>query len=201
MSLGSNIRNKRISLKFSQAYVAEQLEVSRQAVSKWETNQSEPSTSNLMKLADLFDCDVKETISPEKYLDEPKNAKKSVTDQTQRNIKMQLAAFFGRILLLVAFLGGMGAYNEQIEQHLKIWWGVIFFIGAGLTFMASRDYFNEKNGSKKVIFLDLMFIFSFFLYYIIPFERSVSTLITLMYGAVVLSIINIKFFIPVWRKP
>lgn len=47
MSLGSNIRSKRKSLKLSQEYVAEALGVSRQAVSKWETNQSEPSTTNM----------------------------------------------------------------------------------------------------------------------------------------------------------
>lgn len=37
ISLGSNIRNKRKSLKLSQEYVAKQLHVSRQAVSKWES--------------------------------------------------------------------------------------------------------------------------------------------------------------------
>ncbi|WP_074435671.1 helix-turn-helix transcriptional regulator [Oceanobacillus jeddahense] len=34
--MGINIRNKRKSLKLSQEYIAEQLQVSRQAVSKWE---------------------------------------------------------------------------------------------------------------------------------------------------------------------
>ena len=35
MSLGENIKAKRNELKLSQEYVAEQLGVSRQAVSKW----------------------------------------------------------------------------------------------------------------------------------------------------------------------
>ena len=46
MSLGENIRKKREELKLSQEYVAEKLGVSRQAVSKWETGQSEPTASN-----------------------------------------------------------------------------------------------------------------------------------------------------------
>ena len=37
MSLGENIKNKRQELKLSQEYLADQLGVSRQAVSKWET--------------------------------------------------------------------------------------------------------------------------------------------------------------------
>ena len=41
MALGENIKSRREALKLSQEYIAEQLGVSRQAVSKWETGQSE----------------------------------------------------------------------------------------------------------------------------------------------------------------
>lgn len=40
MTLGENIKKRREELKLSQEYVAEQLGVSRQAVSKWETGGS-----------------------------------------------------------------------------------------------------------------------------------------------------------------
>ena len=40
MALGENIRRRREELRLSQGYVAEQLGVSRQAVSKWETGVS-----------------------------------------------------------------------------------------------------------------------------------------------------------------
>lgn len=65
MSLGSNIKAKRKALKLSQEYVAEQLGVSRQAVSKWETGQSEPTASNLVELARLFDVSITELAEPE----------------------------------------------------------------------------------------------------------------------------------------
>ena len=38
----------------TQEFVAETLGVSRQAVSKWESGLSDPSTTNLMALAKLF---------------------------------------------------------------------------------------------------------------------------------------------------
>ena len=38
----------------TQEFVAEALGVSRQAVSKWESGQSDPSTTNLLALAKLF---------------------------------------------------------------------------------------------------------------------------------------------------
>lgn len=60
MSLGQNIKKKRQQMKLSQEYVAERLGVSRQAVSKWETNQSEPSMKNLIELAELFQISLSE---------------------------------------------------------------------------------------------------------------------------------------------
>ena len=70
MSLGENIKNKRIELKLSQEYIADQLGVSRQAVSKWETGQSDPTASNLTELAALFEISISELVDPEKYAEE-----------------------------------------------------------------------------------------------------------------------------------
>ena len=42
--------------------MAESLGVSRQAVSKWEMGTSEPSTSNLMALAQLFGVTAEELL-------------------------------------------------------------------------------------------------------------------------------------------
>lgn len=61
-SLGENIKKYRTEKKMTQEFVAESLGVSRQSVSKWETGASEPSTSNLLSLAKLFDVDVKDLI-------------------------------------------------------------------------------------------------------------------------------------------
>lgn len=61
-SLGEAIRDRRTALNLTQEYVAEQLDVSRQAVSKWENGTSDPSTSNLFALAKLFGCSVEELL-------------------------------------------------------------------------------------------------------------------------------------------
>ena len=66
MSLGQSIAARRKELKLSQEYIAEQLGVSRQAVSKWETGQSEPTAKNLVELARLFGMTVSELVEPEK---------------------------------------------------------------------------------------------------------------------------------------
>ncbi len=42
----------------SQEALARRMDVSRQAVTKWESGQSAPSTENLFRLAELFDTTV-----------------------------------------------------------------------------------------------------------------------------------------------
>ena len=61
-SLGVTLKEHRIRCKMTQEFVAESLGVSRQAVSKWESGISDPSTSNLIALAKLFG------VSPETLL-------------------------------------------------------------------------------------------------------------------------------------
>lgn len=56
--LGENIARFRKEKGLSQEKVAEYMGVSRQAVTKWESNSSKPSSDNLIKLAELFDVKV-----------------------------------------------------------------------------------------------------------------------------------------------
>lgn len=61
-ALGEKLKNYRISCNMTQEFVAESLGISRQAVSKWEMGVSEPSTSNLLALAKLYDVTVEEIL-------------------------------------------------------------------------------------------------------------------------------------------
>jgi len=61
-SLGFALKEHRTECKMTQEFVAETLGVSRQAVSKWENGTSDPSTSNLIAIAKLFDISAEELI-------------------------------------------------------------------------------------------------------------------------------------------
>lgn len=56
--LAENLMYYRKKKGLSQEKVAEYMQVSRQAVTKWEANISKPSSENLIKLAQLFEVDV-----------------------------------------------------------------------------------------------------------------------------------------------
>ncbi len=53
-SLGEVLKEHRTQCKMTQEFVAETIGVSRQAVSKWESGRTDPSTSNLFALAKLY---------------------------------------------------------------------------------------------------------------------------------------------------
>lgn len=71
--LSQNIKYYRKKKGLSQEKVAEYLDISRQAVTKWESDASRPSSDNLIKLAQLFEIDTEtllgndeeETVSPQ----------------------------------------------------------------------------------------------------------------------------------------
>ena len=58
MSVGERISELRNEKKLSQNQLAKLMDVSRQAVSKWETGQSVPDSLNLIKLADILETDI-----------------------------------------------------------------------------------------------------------------------------------------------
>lgn len=58
MSIGERIIELRKLSGLSQADLSKALDVSRQAVSKWETDQSNPDAANLIRLAEILDTDI-----------------------------------------------------------------------------------------------------------------------------------------------
>ena len=65
-SLGEVLKQHRIDCKMTQEFVAETIGVSRQAVSKWESGASDPSTTNLMALAKLFGVSAEDLLKEAK---------------------------------------------------------------------------------------------------------------------------------------
>ena len=69
-TLGQRIREHRRRAGLSQEALARRMDVSRQAVTKWESGQSAPSTENLFRLAELFGTTV-DLLLPSEEADAP----------------------------------------------------------------------------------------------------------------------------------
>ena len=62
MTIGEKITNLRNSAGLSQEALADKLQVSRQAVSKWEMDQTQPQIDNVLQLCELFNISTDELL-------------------------------------------------------------------------------------------------------------------------------------------
>lgn len=60
--IGKNIKFFREQKNISQSELAEKLNVTRQAVSNWETEKTQPDIDTLHKIADVLEVDIEELI-------------------------------------------------------------------------------------------------------------------------------------------
>lgn len=86
MTLGEKIQKLRKSCGLSQLQLAEQLDVSRQSVSKWELNESVPDINKIVRLSELFSVSVDELLK-EQYTSYVENVdtKSTIEDIVQMN--------------------------------------------------------------------------------------------------------------------
>ena len=62
MSFGDKLQDLRRRAGMSQDTLAERLDVSRQAVSKWERDETMPETEKLVRIAELFGASLDELL-------------------------------------------------------------------------------------------------------------------------------------------
>ena len=79
MSFGSNLINRRKKLGITQEELAERLHVSRQTVSRWETDLTAPDLDMLVSLSDIFGCSLDALVRGEECITEA-NAEQAAED-------------------------------------------------------------------------------------------------------------------------
>ena len=82
MNIGERITQLRKEKDISQAELAKRLEVSRQAVSKWEQGTSSPDTNKLIQLAKILDTEVEYLATGNKP--EPSSVVLNVVETVER---------------------------------------------------------------------------------------------------------------------
>lgn len=84
MSLGQRLKQVRVEKGFSQADVADFLNISRQSISRWETDKSYPDIDNLVELSKYYEVSIDELLTETKVLQQEINQK---TEQMNKNIE------------------------------------------------------------------------------------------------------------------
>lgn len=104
MSIGTKIYELRTAINLSQGDLADMLDVSRQSVSKWETDAAVPDLDNLMRLCDVFSVTLDEITGRE--IKEESKTPSEVT-VAKKEYPMQHQKIIGYILLAVSLLSGI----------------------------------------------------------------------------------------------
>lgn len=81
MTIGNKIYELRNKKNLSQEQLGNELGVSRQAISKWETDETIPSMDKLISLSKFFDVTIEEIVSDSKIKIEKDNTEKYKTIQ------------------------------------------------------------------------------------------------------------------------
>ena len=151
MTLSEKLQNLRRAAGFSQEQLAERLNVTRQAVSKWETGEGKPDIDNLLPLAKLLGTTVDYLLddgAAEPRQSEPQPAPQ--TESVGRELWEQLKAFGRRwgwlggyliaavgavrlvttLILVFAgsnMLGGIGSFMEMGVAGMVTGFGLAYY--------------------------------------------------------------------------
>ncbi len=163
MALSENIKKRREELKLSQEYLAEQLGVSRQAVSKWETGQSEPTASNLIQLVDVFEMSLSELVAPHQNGREP-SASETKPDRKKPNLILRANLIRIAITAQVAFMYNCASIIYQLRRpdiaDKDLYRGaliisLVLLALSSIWMAANHRYEADKNRRRKNAHIEL----------------------------------------------
>ncbi len=145
MNLANRIQILRKQNGMSQEILAEQLGVSRQAVSKWESEQSTPDIENIIAISDLFDVSTDFLLKGEELNNS--NGKYSFENLMKNEIP-DLFIFISSVLNIIGVATG---YNWMKEfRDSRSFYSFIFIFAATLLFVIASRFFDEKNRENKI---------------------------------------------------
>ena len=151
MGFSENLQILRKMKNMSQEQLAERLDVSRQAVSKWESGNGYPETEKLISICEIFDCSMDEIIKGKFSADV--NGEKKGYEKLMSKFSKGIALAIGIILLgttILLYFAGIPGTEELKEKNeimgvvillLCVLIAVPIFIILGM----QREEFIKKN--------------------------------------------------------
>lgn len=136
MTLGGNLQKLRKEKGLSQEEVAQALFVSRQTVSKWETDKAEPGVDNLKALSDLYGV----TLDQLTHHTQTEGARKDIQSKTpEEKYRFQVIL---RLVLWGAAMAAGGLLGNGKGELLRViaWWSTAGSAGLCLSLRVRNRY-------------------------------------------------------------
>ncbi len=169
MSLGEKIYELRTKKGLSQEDMAYELNVSRQAVSKWETDQSLPDLDKIKALASYFNVTIDDLVNGRES--EEKVAIVETRYYDENKLKRRILILLKALFLFICFYLAMGIHqiiyiNSQTVFPLAFLKNILIkslFTG-GIIFVLIRRI--HKNSSKIVLEIVALLVYYFLIIFV-----------------------------------
>ena len=193
MNIGEKILQLRKKEGMSQEELAEKLNVTRQTISKWETNQSAPDFEKIIPLCEVFNIKADELLRGE-IKEKDQSDDKVIRKKTALKVSISVFLYFLAIIWLISM-----STNTWLSEELMV--SVFLFICAIATviliyhFMTlPKEEKEEKKEEKKYEWLDDLITLAFTAIYLlisfITMHWEITWIIWIIY-ALVLEIIHL----------
>lgn len=150
MSLSENLYNLRKKQNISQEELAEKLNVSRQAVSKWESGNGYPETEKIISICEIFDCSMDELVKGKISQDikSEKNIYDLVMSKTARHVSIGISLILLGVTIMMTILGFSNEGNEEqlvLIGVVAVLIGVAFAVPLFIVSDTREEDFKKKN--------------------------------------------------------
>lgn len=199
MSLGQRLIELRKEKKLSQEEVAGKLNVTRQTVSKWETDQSTPDFDKILPLCELYGISTEELITGKKVVIQEEKQEKTkeeiISDTPEKKSKRVKGLVIGILIYFVAISWIM--VSIPVIKMNPIVSSAIFLLICGIatclivyTQIMYKKEKKEKEKEKSKLYKqieDIVAIITTIIYLIISFSTMawhITWIIWLVYALV-----------------
>ena len=181
MSLGENIYKYRTTLGMSQSALADELEVSRQSVSKWENDTAVPDLARLIKMSKLFSVSLDDIVFgdgsfPKKEDPQPPSNVSLFSAIPSRLIVGCILLIFGMISFLISIFWGDHLYFGEVVGELF----------SAVVVLLSISMIATNNFKIFAVCSVIYFLYSLVCYGILNVTSISNYLFTFAAGAIIL---------------
>ena len=147
VKIGEFLRELRKGKGLTQEQLAEQFNISRRSVSRWETGSNMPDVGILIEIADFFNVDIREIIDGERKsenMDKEKETLKKVAeyaDTEKAKLKKKVSNIFKWMCVMLLGSVLIGFFANQLDTILGcvcFTLGIILLVGLSML-MSKQD--------------------------------------------------------------
>ncbi len=183
MSISERIQNLRKSKGLSQEELAEKIDVSRQAVSKWETGQSVPDIDKIIILSEYFNTSTDYILKGTQ-----------LQNKTKKQLNSMLFCVFGTFFNIKGLLCAISIYIEK-QIYVSTAIGLIL-MSLGTSLFITGQFINSQNKKKAIKYFALInvWVLSF-----IPLSFCFNTINNFLNGIIRIELAPIPIITsPIW---